>query len=420
MFDFFEDTDPTGGYVNYISQSQAESEGLFSADNGTVYIGVDTKNAATGRGRNSVRISSKKSYNHGLIILDLEHMPGGECGSWPAFWTLGPNWPNSGEIDIIEGVNSQSTNLMTAHTNAGCTITSTGKFAGTMETANCDINAPNQATNAGCSISTGSSQSFGSGFNAGGGGVYATQWTGSAISIWFFPRSAIPADVNFGSPNPEDWGLPTAQFAGGCDIDEHFVNQQIMFDVTFCGQWAGQVFSTDSTCSSLASNCQEYVQNNPSAFVNTYWSINSLKVYQQGGSASASTSSPTSTSTLASTTSYFATTFSTATVSSATSVVTTLVSSSLSSTTATQSSYSVPTTYSPSPTSASSTSTANTWTNNWPSQTETQSPGATASAGWSGWSGGQGGEGAQGGWGGQGGNGWGQGGWGGRAGPPNR
>jgi hypothetical protein len=26
-------------------------------------------------------------------------------GTWPAYWLCGPNWPQGGEIDIIEGVN---------------------------------------------------------------------------------------------------------------------------------------------------------------------------------------------------------------------------------------------------------------------------------------------------------------------------
>ena len=52
-----------------------------------------------------------------------------------------------------------------------------------------------------------------------------------------------------------------------------------------------QVWSTDATCSSLASTCQAYVQDNPEAFVDTYWSINSLKVYQQSGAAATTPSS---------------------------------------------------------------------------------------------------------------------------------
>jgi hypothetical protein len=32
-----------------------------------------------------------------------------------AVWTLGPNWPNNGEIDIMEGVNQVTYNAATLH-----------------------------------------------------------------------------------------------------------------------------------------------------------------------------------------------------------------------------------------------------------------------------------------------------------------
>ena len=195
-------------------------------------MGVDSTNVATGSGHNSVRITSKKSYNHGLVILDLAHMPGGVCGTWPAFWMVGPNWPNHGEIDIIEGVNSQNSNSMTLHTDAGCSITNNGKYTGTMTTSNCNVAAAGQSTNAGCQINTPSSASYGTGFNSNGGGVYATEWTSDEISIWFFPRSAIPSDITSGSPDPTGWGTATASFSGGCDIDSHFQNLQIVCSFT--------------------------------------------------------------------------------------------------------------------------------------------------------------------------------------------
>lgn len=56
-----------------------------------------------------------------------------------------------------------------------------------------------------------------------------------------------------------------------------------VFDTTFCGDWAGAVFSSSQTCSALASSCEDYVRNNPSAFADAYWLINSLKVYQSNG-----------------------------------------------------------------------------------------------------------------------------------------
>ena len=47
-------------------------------------MGVDYKNVASGRGRPSVRIETKKSYQHGLFVIDIAHMSGGICGTWPA------------------------------------------------------------------------------------------------------------------------------------------------------------------------------------------------------------------------------------------------------------------------------------------------------------------------------------------------
>lgn len=116
---------------------------------------------------------------------------------------------------------------MALHTSSGCTITNTG-FTGTLATSNCYVQAPGQSENAGCGINAHDSQSYGTGFNNAGGGVYATEWTSEAISIWWFPRSAIPGDITSGNPDPGAWGTPVARFAGDCDIDSHFGPHQIV------------------------------------------------------------------------------------------------------------------------------------------------------------------------------------------------
>ena len=77
-------TDPTSGYVSYVDKSTASTNGLISTSGGSVYIGVDHTNTASSPGRQSVRLTSTSTYNHGLVILDLEHMPGSVCGTWPA------------------------------------------------------------------------------------------------------------------------------------------------------------------------------------------------------------------------------------------------------------------------------------------------------------------------------------------------
>lgn len=281
MFDFWTSEDPTHGFVQYIDQTSARNQGLIS-NSSSVYVGVDHTNLAP-NGRQSIRLTSKEAYNSGsLVILDLAHMPGNACGAWPAYWMVGPNWPNGGEIDIIEGVNTQNHNAMTLHTADGCSISDNGNFTGSLYTDDCYIYADGQSANTGCQITTSQTNTYGDGFNNVGGGVYAMEWTDEAITIWFFQRGAIPSNILTGSPQPDSsWGRPISQFTGCCDIPEFFADNQIVFDVTFCGDWAGSVWSSDSTCSALSGSCTDYVANNPSAFGNAYWSINSLQVFEQ-------------------------------------------------------------------------------------------------------------------------------------------
>ncbi|KAE9552024.1 hypothetical protein FO519_004787 [Halicephalobus sp. NKZ332] len=256
-FDFFTDDDPTYGYVNYVDQDSAERLGLFKQQDSKVYMGVDHTNTGSGRGRNSIRISSKAAYTHGLFILDLDHMPDNQCGTWPAFWTVGPDWPNNGEIDIIEGVNTQASNSMALHTNTGCSITNTHNHTGHIVWYNCDIKASGQPSNAGCDIKSDDTRTYGSGLNAVDGGVYVMEWTTNTICVLFFPRLKIPSDIISGYPDPGTWQLPLAKFSG-CAFDKYFHNHSIVFDITFCGHWAGSVWSTDPINAEDCTNCNFY------------------------------------------------------------------------------------------------------------------------------------------------------------------
>jgi len=276
-WDFFTANDPTHGYVNYVSQAQANADGLIIAAPGKVLIKSDDKNVASGRGRNSIRLSSTQSWNGGLFIADLEHMPAG-CGTWPAWWLVGPNWPNSGEIDIIEGVNTNTLDATTLHTSNGCAMNrSYTPFTGHWSATNCYVDAPGQANNQGCGITAGPG-SYGAPFNNGGGGVYALEWTNNHIQAFFFNRNNIPGDIKSNAPVPSSWGKPYALFPLGehCNPN-HFMNMNLVIDLTFCGDWAGGVFNAD--CPGKGS-CQSFVQNNPTSFTEAYWWFNSIKVFQ--------------------------------------------------------------------------------------------------------------------------------------------
>src|SRR5271163_2189760 len=90
-------------WYSYVDEETANTTGLIKfSDTGSVIIGVDSTHTdnPSGPGRASVRLNSTKTYTHGLFIADISHMPGGVCGTWPAFWTVGDDFPSQGEIDI--------------------------------------------------------------------------------------------------------------------------------------------------------------------------------------------------------------------------------------------------------------------------------------------------------------------------------
>ena len=186
-FSFFSAADPATGFVKYEEKADANKSGIAGYMNGAVYLGVDHVTTNPAGGRDSVRVTSNKAYTHGLIIADIPHMPGGICGTWPAFWMFGPNWPNSGEIDILEGVNAQTANIVTLHAAEGCSLEGTGSMASS-KLASTACTPDN-----GCAMQTADPLNYGVAFNTGGGGVYAMEWTSSFIACLLYT-----------SPSPRD------------------------------------------------------------------------------------------------------------------------------------------------------------------------------------------------------------------------
>ncbi|KAI1864862.1 uncharacterized protein JN550_008682 [Neoarthrinium moseri] len=279
-FDYFEGYDPSGGFVHYVPQARAEQLNLTYASSSSAVLKVDTSVGNTSSpdastGRFSVRVTSKTQYDRGLFIFDVKHTPLG-CGTWPALWLSDPsNWPDNGEIDVMETVNVVGTtdNQMTLHTDSGCAMDVKRKMTGTSIQADCN-NATN--SNAGCGVA-GASSSYGADFNAGGGGVMAVEWRDEGIRMWQFARAGIPADITGGSPDPSSWGTAAADFPNtDCSVSGHFKNQSIIANIDLCGSWAGNVYA-DSGC---PSDCTTYVANYPQAFTNAYWEFGAFQVYK--------------------------------------------------------------------------------------------------------------------------------------------
>jgi len=289
-WDFFTASDPTHGLVDYVDENTARSNGLLEVNSqGNAVMRVETTETVSDN-RQSVRITTQSQFNGGLVIMDSVHMPTG-CGTWPAFWTDGPNWPAGGEIDIVEGVNDYTHNQATIHTNVGCTLptisSSTLAISGTV-VGGTDCAALTTG-NQGCGIRASTNNSFGAGFNANGGGVYAMKWDGTGIAVYFFSRGSVPADITANAPQPNSWGLALARWpASPCTPFKFFNNHQAIFDTTLCGDWAGDVWNTsgipgqEQSCAARTgfATCQAFVQANGSLLSEAYWEVRSVKIYQ--------------------------------------------------------------------------------------------------------------------------------------------
>ncbi|TFK51078.1 putative laminarinase [Heliocybe sulcata] len=272
--------DPTSGRVNYVDQATATSKNLTYAMGDTLILRADSTTVLTpsGPGRDSVRIKSVKSYTTHVTVFDIRHMPQG-LGTWPAAWeTLEDGWPASGEVDILEGANDVAPNQMTLHTSPGCTMPATRDQTGTTATTDCGDSA---GANVGCGVHAPAANSYGTAFNANGGGWYGMERTPEFVKIWFWARNAanVPSGVSTGADTviTENWGTPTAYFPNtSCDIATKFGANNIIINLTFCGAWAGTTFNSAGGVGA----CNTYVESNPSVFDQAYWDIAGVRVYQ--------------------------------------------------------------------------------------------------------------------------------------------
>ncbi|KAI0032609.1 glycoside hydrolase family 16 protein [Vararia minispora EC-137] len=229
----------TLGDVWWQDRATAMSTGLaYVNEAGSAIMKVDnTTNVPFNDKRNSIRITTQDFYGVGsLWIVDITHIPYG-CSVWPAFWTKGPTWPDNGEIDIIEGINLNTNNQYALHTTGGCF-----KDASAIQTGATGVTDCSQPS--GCVVQETGRNSYREGFAAAGGGVWATQFDVAGIFIWFWSRPNIPASIlQATSTSPidvSDFGVPSASYpVSRCNIPQYFTAQQIVFDITLCGNWAG-------------------------------------------------------------------------------------------------------------------------------------------------------------------------------------
>ncbi|KAI6039626.1 glycoside hydrolase family 16 protein [Pisolithus marmoratus] len=307
----------TFGNVTWLSKTDALSQGLAYVNNQNhVILKVDnTTNVTYGQPRNSIRITTKDAYQLGsLWLIDVNHIPYG-CSVWPAFWSFGPKWPDDGEIDIIEGINLMTYNQMAVHTTAGCTQSgSVSQLGASGPTTDC-------SQPSGCTVIETSPNSFQIGFAAAGGGVWATKFDSTGIYIWFWSRPNIPQSINqstsTSSLDSSEWGTPHANYSSvTCNMTQFFTPQNLVLDITLCGDWAGLSADYDPTCGTAGPTglCYNDCVVGPGSprYDTAYWDISYIRTYTTGVSVPSSSvplalpSSTTRTSTTSTSTSSIA------------------------------------------------------------------------------------------------------------------
>jgi len=144
----------------------------------------------------------------------------------------------------VQGVNTNKKNSMIAHTTADCSTNGKGQFA-QMMSSNCNAGDGSGYPTLGCGSESYNPRSYGRGFNAAGGGVFAFWWNGnSTLSVNFWTRKDIPADIISGDPKPASWPKPGWLLTSeSCNIDSHFYDMQMVLNTDFCGGWADALWS---------------------------------------------------------------------------------------------------------------------------------------------------------------------------------
>ena len=106
------------------------------------------------------------------------------------------------------------------------------------------------------------------------------------MTLWFFARNNIPQGLQGSNPQPPLHVKPMGRYHTSeqdCPAG-HFNEQQMIFDITLCGQWAGREFLNAGCGHAVGTQtpyeaCDAYVGAHPTAFSESRWEINSLRAF---------------------------------------------------------------------------------------------------------------------------------------------
>jgi len=112
------------------------------------------------------------------------------------------------------------------------------------------------------------------------------------FSIWFWSRANIPSSIteatNTSSIDISQWGPPSASYpsSSACNVTEFFTPQQLVLDITLCGDWAGIGPAYNATCGSSGPTGLCYNDNvvgpGSPTYDNAFFEISYVRAYTTG------------------------------------------------------------------------------------------------------------------------------------------
>ena len=108
--------------------------------------------------------------------------------------------------------------------------------------------------------------------------------------MWYWPRDQVPQSIQGATSSSgiglDDWGAPSASYPNtSCDMSTFFTPQQLVIDITLCGDWAGVPAVYNATCQNTGSTGLCYNDNvvgNGSNYDDAYFEIQYLRAYTTG------------------------------------------------------------------------------------------------------------------------------------------
>lgn len=310
FFTTFPHNDPTLGDVVYDNSKWSQDDMIsVEAENG-LFASVKFKDEDAGF--DSFRFTTKAFFNlnettQKILFVFKGSLPS-QNGMWPAWWLNGSkedtwiyqdsmpaltdealnrysgkgnyydtpssvnstDWPSAGEIDIIENINGDKEVHNTLHT---CAQMCDSQWNDDDAIINC-ANAKTNDVNPGCSGRTYEVEEL--------AGTFACLWEKGAIRFYYWPPEAPVKDAGgplSAQPDVDSWvdnhlknTVKLLETDSQCDDALHqawqcancaenntcaFQNMKMIFNVTLCGVWAGNMF--DDTADAF-NNCQAYIR----------------------------------------------------------------------------------------------------------------------------------------------------------------